>query len=245
MLLNPLISKGHYLDKWELPYNQINGLKQPDAVNTFPLLNQESLNVIGPHCSGTNLTTKLFKARGTQIEWKHTVDRAKLEPHFKYNNCNKFIFVYRDIHTWLKSFAISSYEVHWDGKMESKLEHHPQKIAKQFNVVELYIHLYNMYISLKELYSSQCVFVSYYNLLMPSGYDYYKRKTKELCIPAISLTQFNLILGKPAKGGNCVTTSKQALENRKTALDFDKLKFIDDFYSGVLSQLEKRISMYI
>lgn len=207
------------------------------------------LKVFGLHCTGTNLVTKLFNMGRQGADWwnlgmalKHTASLHDIERVLETDKNSKVVFVYRDIQTWLKSFAMNSYECRWNGKLDHKLESHPQREG-QCTVTELYIRVYTMYITIAKRYPSRCAIVSYYKLLMPSsGYKYYQRKAEELGVPAISRSTFDATLAEPAKKhGHCVSGSAEALTNRNEALDSKKADFINKYYGCLLQQVESEM----
>lgn len=189
------------------------------SLSTNMAKREQVVNVFGPHCSGTNLVTRLFY--GTDLNlWKHTSSKSALTRLVTDAGNQKHLFVYRDIHSWLHSFHRSSYETEWNGDVEQKLcrygDHDMQQPARSMNPIELYVHLYSMYEELVRLYPDKCALVSYYDLLDPvTGYCYYTQIASALGIEVRSEWSCADVMTAPSKlHGHCVNSSTEALANR-------------------------------
>lgn len=222
------------------------------STNTVKHPSEQVVNVFGPHCSGTNLVTKLFDGTDQNL-WKHTSNKSALTRLVTDGGNHKHLFVYRDIHSWLNSVRRTPYETGWNGDVAQKLHRYGMREgdqpgegdqpARSMTPIELYVHLYSVYEELVRLYPDSCALVSYYDLLDPvTGYHYYTQIASALGIEPRSKWFYADVLAAPSKPhGHCVNSSTEALANRSNITLPRKTRRAIQSYKLQLEQLSKSL----
>ena len=184
-------------------------------------MNIDTIQILGPYNSGTNLISKLlinnlenlenikvkFKLNdeGHTLIWKHTLDYDKID---KINNENVLIIIcYKNIYNWISSTFKNSYF----NKINNITDICNFQSKKYINIIELYNIYYNNYIKLLE--KNNVIFINYFQLLNPESYLYVNEKIKEYNLQIQNINNYQKILRKPSKHhGNPVKNYIEAYE---------------------------------
>uniref|UniRef100_A0A6C0B1I5 Sulfotransferase domain-containing protein n=1 Tax=viral metagenome TaxID=1070528 RepID=A0A6C0B1I5_9ZZZZ len=182
----------------------------------------DSLNLLGPFNSGTNLVVKLLenqitcKFNGSTHYWKHGVNFVDVEEKIQEKKNTLFIVCYRPLYSWIKSVEKEQYNLIWDKQINSPVSLNGFKFN---NIIEMHESYYNIYKHFIDKYPN-VIKVEYYKICDNTiSYDYMARKLKPFNILLPNKVFYDNILNMPSKNyGVSVNNSQEALK-QKAQLD--------------------------
>ena len=185
----------------------------------------DSVKVLGPFNSGTNLMTKIIKhisdITDDQQPWKHTVDEKLLEEEIKNRKNTLFVCMYKPIYNWIESMKKTAYDIKWNNKVNRACVFNSAKISRKRrgsscymknngtynNIVEIYNRYYLMYKILIEN-NNNIVWIDYYSLLDNQKYVIDKL---EPFLPIIRRDYTQVLLTPCKRHGHSVKNANDAL----------------------------------
>ena len=180
----------------------------------------DSLNLLGPFNSGTNLVMKLLQDKlicnfdGSTHYWKHGVNVDAIEKKIQENKTTLFIVCYRPFYSWLKSLEKCHHNLVWDKQINSPARLNNYNFR---NVTEMYEHYYNNYKKFIDKYPN-VIKVEYYKICDNTiSYDYMTTKLKQFNILLPDKIIYDNILNIVSKNHSTqnVNNSQEALEKKK------------------------------
>jgi len=192
----------------------------------------ESICILGPFSSGTNLLKKILETANIPIVdpvFKHELEMNVLEDIIKNTPTTLFIIMYRPLFTWIESMHKHSYDIQIPNTILDEVKF---KDISYKNIIEIYVKYYTMYIKLIQKYPN-VIHMRYYQLIHPTfSYKYIKAKIMPFLQIEITNEKLSKCLSFPSKNhGHCVNNNMEAIRNFKNIKYSNKVcKLISSFF---------------